>query len=370
MKKIVTWMLILVMLLGAAGAASAAGEKKVDAVSGRGIVPQGAGEDGTWADNPVIEGENPVTGLPWEGYYMPILVNLDNIRAALPHFGILEADIVYEMPIDIRMTRLTALYATSYPNFVGPVRSVRTMHVDIRQEWGGPLVGAGGQGSGGLSFAARFADYGIRVGNRPEDGQYDVALNSMMWINVLHEPKYGRTNLKRKNPHNHAANLTALYHNLQANGIEAAPRPYLFTDELPDKGDDAEMIYHVYGSGFDCEFAYDAAANAYARRLTNYGNAFNDESHPGSVLAYSNVIVQWVPMRYYNNKTNCPELDEVGEGNADIFMGGKHISGYWVRTSYDDRTIFFDDEGNEIRLQRGKTWITLASPSFLEVSYR
>ena len=38
-----------------------------------------------------------------------------------------------------------------------------------------------------------------------------------------------------------------------------------------------------------------------------------------------------------------------------------------LKANFD--TVFFDAEGNEIELQRGETWVIVASPNFLEVSY-
>ena len=76
------------------------------------------------------------------------------------------------------------------------------------------------------------------------------------------------------------------------------------------------------------------------------------------------------------DKTNCmrvldskkiaytPHLYEAdptltGTGNADYFMGGKHIAGVWERKDYDSRTVFYGEDGNEIELQRGRTLIIL-----------
>ena len=48
-----------------------------------------------------------------------------------------------------------------------------------------------------------------------------------------------------------------------------------------------------------------------------------------------------------------------GTGNADYFMGEKHIAGVWERKDYDSRTVFYGEDGNEIELQRGRTLIIL-----------
>ena len=38
-------------------------------------------------------------------------------------------------------------------------------------------------------------------------------------------------------------------------------------------------------------------------------------------------------------------------------MGGKHYAGVWERKDYNDRTVFYGEDGNEIKLQPGKTLI-------------
>ena len=52
-------------------------------------------------------------------------------------------------------------------------------------------------------------------------------------------------------------------------------------------------------------------------------------------------------------------------GIADIFIGGRYIPGYWVRESIDSPTVFLDDQGNEIQLTRGKTFIAHFPPEAL-----
>ena len=58
-------------------------------------------------------------------------------------------------------------------------------------------------------------------------------------------------------------------------------------------------------------------------------------------------------------------MQSVGQGNADIFIGGRYIPGYWVRESIESPTIFLDDKGNEIQLTPGKTFIAHFPPESL-----
>ena len=66
-----------------------------------------------------------------------------------------------------------------------------------------------------------------------------------------------------------------------------------------------------------------------------------------------------------------PDPVLTGTGNADYFMGGKHIAGVWERPDYDSRTVFYGEDGNEIELQRGRTLIILMgyNNSGTDVSY-
>ena len=52
-------------------------------------------------------------------------------------------------------------------------------------------------------------------------------------------------------------------------------------------------------------------------------------------------------------------MQAIGQGNADIFIDGKYIPGYWVRSDLDSHTVYYDDQGNELQCNRGKTFIAL-----------
>ena len=77
----------------------------------------------------------------------------------------------------------------------------------------------------------------------------------------------------------------------------------------------------------------------------------------GDPITFNNVIVQQVDYNWISFTRPNPKL--VGSGNADYFMGGKHLSGVWDRKSLTDRTVFYGPDGNEIEMQRGRTLIIL-----------
>ena len=142
-----------------------------------------------------------------------------------------------------------------------------------------------------------------------------------------------------KPPHHHSVHVQELVE--YARGYEFPERPFLFTDELPTAGDAATSISLVYGGNkknyTNSAFTYDAATNLYAR--TRQDKPYVDQNNPDQALAFSNVIVQWTDLSF-NGAASAPILREVGTGNADIFMGGRHIAGVWVRKDVTSRTVF------------------------------
>lgn len=351
MKKLFLILLILSLLIPAA----ALGQTTVDAVSKRGIRP----EKGL-ANNPEIPGENMITGLPTDAPYIPVLVNIDNVSGAWPHWGIKDADLIYEMPIHgLALTRLMALFAYTHPEDVGPVRSGRVMHAEMREEWDAAWAFVGVQNKEGSDVNAVLRKLGAR------EKDTDLIINGV----ANKYAGYYRIMKGYSRPHNHSINLAKLKESLQGYAFPA--RPFLFTDEKPTAGDPATSISLKYGkernSYTNSAFTYDAATNLYSRYRHN--KPYDDKDQPGVPLTFSNVIVQWTTLKF-NGAANAPLLTEVGEGNADIFMGGRHIAGYWVRESVTSRTIFYDQDGKEIRLQRGKTFINITADRSTTVTYQ
>ena len=74
-------------------------------------------------------------------------------------------------------------------------------------------------------------------------------------------------------------------------------------------------------------------------------------------ITFANVIIQHIDMVWTTDVAPYPIM--TGTGNADYFMGGKHYTGVWNRDKYDDRTVFYGEDGEEITLQPGRTMIVV-----------
>ena len=79
------------------------------------------------------------------------------------------------------------------------------------------------------------------------------------------------------------------------------------------------------------------------------------QSTSGDDITFANVIIQFIEDKFPAGE--CPYPILTGTGNAEDFMGGKHFKGVWKSDSYEDRTVFYGEDGEEIELQPGRTMI-------------
>ena len=139
-----------------------------------------ASSTGAHGMNEVFEGISPVTGLPWTGEYRPLVVQMSNAWQARPHWYISEADIVYESILwGPGHTRYTAIFNDNHPDYVGPLRSARVNHCEIREEWDAPFLFYGGQQDAGSSIYDFFTANGV-----PEKMRFD-GTRGRSYINAL-----------------------------------------------------------------------------------------------------------------------------------------------------------------------------------------
>ena len=392
MKKILSLLLIGLLVFSSVPAMAAkknspgtnytldtAGHTVLQSVADRNITPQ----SGTLDTNPVIEGQSPTTGMPYDtsSLYMPMLVQISNPEGSAKNmagkkvtsagigqrapWGGQHADIVYEgILYRSGQTRITFLFNDAFAEMsslsVGPVRSARIGHVLLREEWQGGIVYAGGPRAEENNIAAMFAELGAS----------DKGVTFNLLDGKYQDFKYRVKGVK--SPDNYNVDVAGI-RTLVPSTTVATPHPFLFTDMSPytDGYDTAYTINLDWGHKmYISSFEYDEANNLYLRfsngaPYMTFASAEDRSEENQEQMAFSNVIIQRVGYEYTNGNKIMPVMQSVGKGNADIFIGGRYIPGYWVRESTESPTVFFDDQGNEIQLTRGKTFIAHFPPESL-----
>lgn len=361
MNKILRSLMALGLAVSLAPAALA--ETVIDGQAKRGIKLQEVGL------NEVVEGVSPTTGLPLDelerpegfaglavtGRYMPMLVQIDNADGGVGDrapWGSTYADVVYESPLHRNGdTRISFLFSDLIPNSVGPVRSARVGHAYLREEWDAGFLYYGGQTRKGSSIEEVFKETGAKK-------------KGVLFSGIVGEGKPWKKYYTRRSglagPHNVDANVAAMSDLIDAS-FTPPNHAFLFTDELPTTGEAADVMTITWGKPmYNSRFVYDADSNLYFRyMLDKNGEEIPYEDYDTQEqLTFANVIVQHTSVTW-NHSSDAPVTKHIGEGNADIFMGGRYIAGYWKRPDVSSRTVFYDAEGNEIALQRGKTFISI-----------
>ena len=293
---------------------------------------------------------NPLTGIRTEEPIesaRPLQVSIDNVGSAIPQSYLSVADLVYEFPVEGRQTRHQAIFYSEMPEHFGPIRSVRPYFVDLVREYKAVYL------AHGWSPAAK---------------EYLLS-NVVPYINAMNSDcAFYRVNDK-ESPHDSYLDWTEVKRKIDENGwwdekVEIKPFQFLEVSEDDDKGKDKESALEgkkatyitVYYGASNCEYTYDPETKLYTRTVE--GSAYVDRETNESITV-SNVLVQRVTSTVLDDAGRLG-IDMCAGGDAVLYTNGVAIEGTWSRDSLDSRTVFVDKDGNEFKLQPGKTWVQVA----------
>lgn len=302
-----------------------------------------------------------LTGLPvaaGQQNQRPIAVMLNNIKSGCPQSGIAEASVVYEAPVEGRITRLMGLYEnwSSIEN-IGYVRSSRDYFVYCA-----------------LEHDAIYCHYGQAtpyVGDLLNSPRVDNVSGAVSGIHVPAQTAYSRTG-KRKAPHNVLASGSGILKDVQRLGYSQTYhqtfQPKFVFMQPSELGRYAAYpaVTQIYPGGTTAN-----KTNGYSRVQARfvyengkyyryqYGKKQVDEK-TGQQIAYDNVILQYCngEVRDKNDYLAFGCHGDVG-APVQVFTQGKAISGTWTRHADGDPAIYVDQTGQRIKLTPGKTWICL-----------
>ena len=111
-----------------------------------------------------------------------------------------------------------------------------------------------------------------------------------------------------------------------------------------------------YRDGYTPSYQWDAAQGKYLRFYN--GKPFVDGT-TGEQVTCDNIIVQHVEYSWFGGKSEAPNVALYGTNSCDYFLGGKHITGYWVRDNIANNTVYYDANGNEMLFNPGHTYVEI-----------
>ncbi|MYL43154.1 DUF3048 domain-containing protein [Virgibacillus massiliensis] len=275
-------------------------------------------------------------------------VMINNHSKARPQTGLSQADIVFEILAEGRITRFLALYQSEMPEVAGPVRSAREYYFELANAYNALYLYHG---------AATFVDQMI------QDREIDH-LNGSLYDNdgVL----FNRESF-RDAPHNSYLQLGAVYDKAKEKGYDVTADyealPFLSEDE-DVTGDTAEHVEIVYSNNSPMEiveYKYDKRSETYTRYNDRKKTVELESDKP---IQPSNVFIIETPHQVIDD-AGRRAVDMESGGNAYLIQKGVVQKLQWKNK--DGRIVPVKD-GKTVAFAPGKTWINVipATPGLEE----
>jgi hypothetical protein len=318
---------LAVAALGLAGLLGGCSDDDGDGGGGGG----GGGGTGSGSEG---DGEvSPFTGLETgEGPEQVLAIKIDNAGPARPQTGLGDADIVYVEPVEGGLSRFLAVYSSTLPDEIGPVRSGRESDLELLEQFGDPA----------------FAYSGIN--SRLQDLYDEAAADGEAF---LVPPSVAGGAYERSGDRPAPYNLYADPEEL----LEAAPEASDAADigfrfgDAPGRGGEAAESREVSYPAASFSFTWSAGDERWQVALDG------EETD----AAPATVVVQNVTGRESEfhdvQGVFSPFTETVGEGTATVLRDGRAYEAEWSRASEDDGTEFTTPDGDPMRFAPGPVWV-------------
>lgn len=284
--------------------------------------------------------------------FFPVGVVIENLVSARPQAGLDRANLVYEALAEGGITRFLAIYASGEEiEKIGPVRSARSYFLDWAKE---------------LDLLY------VHVGGSP-DALRNITAYQVKDLNQFFNSGYfwrDQERLKKGIPSEHTLYTSS---ELMARALRDTKAPLIgdyegwsFVDDPPlaDRPSEEKKVTINFSTfRYKVDYLYDRQTNTYERRQGEEPHLMEN----GTGIRVKNIAVQYVPTRLADAEGRL-SMTTIGEGPAVVFRNGEVMNATWKKSSRDDRTMFFDDDGRELIFVSGTTWIEIV-PDDREVIY-
>ena len=285
--------------------------------------------------------------------YQPVMISIENATSSRPHVGLNQADIIYEMPVEFAITRFHVIFNDEYPVYAGPVRSSRVYWMRLQQEWNTMYAH---RGYGGLPYNRKWV--GIHVEPYLRD------TGNMFWRMS-----------GRKKVHSLMVNVQQIVDTFYGDNIAVPFARWRFADQpdtsagKPFSSVALNFFYRRQPQKNWITFNYLPETNTLNRyqdgRIFKTISPISMKARGSNEVFYcQNLIVQYTPWEELGDEKGHRNTDLSGQGKADYFVNGMHLTGYWTRMSYSDKTEYFLDGGEKLTLAPGRTWICVHPNDF------
>ncbi|MBR2710154.1 DUF3048 domain-containing protein [Candidatus Saccharibacteria bacterium] len=304
---------------------------------------------------------------------------------ARPQAGLTQAGVVFEAIAEAGITRFAAIYQNPTSAVIGPIRSLRIYYLQWDTPFDCTIVHAGGSGDA----LAAVASGGYKDLTENYTYMYRGTYGSRLWNNLFttssylaqfsNDSGYTTSDIKgfsRMTPEESSRAR------VDASVAEKLVITEPATGDLSSINATVQNIALRFGgwASFNVNYAYDASTNSYKRGYESgvahevYECPAEDlgERNPEDVCTLTqmspNVVIAMVVQESKASDNYHEDIKAVGSGNVYIFQNGTAIKGEWVKGSAAEQIKFYDEDGDEIKLAPGQTFVE-AIPSYGSIEY-
>lgn len=299
--------------------------------------------DKTEPPDPVVPDRWPLTGVEADVVNRPaVSVKIENTPQSRPQSGLEGADLVWESVVEFGVPRFVAVFHSTLPEEVGPIRSIRPVDARIVASLGGLLAFSGGQE--GIVSLVRRAGVQMFSEDDGDDGFYRVS--------------------RRPRPHNVYASLETFIEEADEEHSDPPPEQFAFANRLGGStaerlGTPATRIDLVLSPLSKPSWTWDDDAEGWLRSESGRPALTADDDR----LSSTNVVVLRVASfdSGFDAQQGAPVPDMrlEGEGEGIVATGGRTVEVTWSKEGRGDPLILTGPDGEVATLAPGSTWIEL-----------
>ncbi len=277
----------------------------------------------------------------------PVAVMIGNTVDALPQFGVYDADVLYQVPVEGGLTRLMAIFDdyTKVPK-IGSVRSCRLYFAHLACE-----------------FDAIYCHFG--QASYAESFLNSTSIDNLSGLDGSISSTYYRDNT-RKAPHNAFTSPDGIKAGIEKKGYRTTYNDsyeghFKFANPDGDKvvlsGADAAVMKTGY-SVDKSWFVYNKETGTYDRFMYKKEHTDSDNRQ----LTFTNVLFLDMDVKKLDQKGYL-EINTAGSGKGMYFTGGKMEEITWKNDKATAVPTYTNSKGEELTLNPGKTCVCIIDNS-------
>lgn len=278
----------------------------------------------------------------FKGNERPIAVMIDNHSEAWPQAGLNKAYMIYEIVVEGGETRLMALFKGQDLDKIGPVRSARHYFIDYAME--------------------NDAIY-VHFGQSPQ-AQSDIKKYSINDINGIAEDGTTFWRVKDKSaPHNAVTNTEKLLQSaknkkFRTTSKEKSVLDYSAEEINLENGIDAIEITIPHSDLQTVKYKYNEDSKKYVRYARGKEQI---DWETKETVETKNIIITFCDNYTLSDAENKGRqgLKNIGTFDGYYITNGKAIKIKCTKNARDEKTVYRDLQGNEIKVNDGNTFVNI-----------